>query len=329
MVTTLDEYRPYDAGSGANVLEAGWRSMMSPVMTDGAIAGLLDEFLVYGDSSGRQTKVMTGHCWIRGHQGASTSEKTLSHSTNASGNPRIDRVILRNDFVNNRIELDVLTGTAAASPAAPSLTQSSSVWEISLAQVAIANGYSTIAAADVSSERVLTGHNPKTWQTITEQLLTAAGTISFTSIPQTFRHLMIILAGRGNAAVAGGPVLLRLNGDTGNNYDVNYIGTSAGAPAGTGSDAQSSMSIQKQPGTSATAARSGVAELLFPDYRSTTFQKTVLAKNGYRDGGVGGDTFLTTGLWRSTAAITQIDAHFNAAGTGWLTGTIATLLGLR
>lgn len=155
MATTLDEYRPYDAGAGANVTESGWRSLMAVLMADGPLYGLLNQFSVYGDSTGRQTKVRTGHCWIRGHQGASTSEKTLAHSTNGSGNPRIDRVVLRNDFVNNRIELDVLTGTPAASPSAPSLTQSSSVWEISLAKVAIANGYSTIAAGDVTDERVL------------------------------------------------------------------------------------------------------------------------------------------------------------------------------
>ncbi|MES2405559.1 MAG: hypothetical protein V4567_14660, partial [Pseudomonadota bacterium] len=50
-------------------------------------------------------------------------------------NPRIDRVVLRADFVNNNIVLDVLQGTPAVSPAAPALTQNTSIWEISLAQM--------------------------------------------------------------------------------------------------------------------------------------------------------------------------------------------------
>lgn len=156
MATTLDQYMPYDSGPGANVTETGWRRFMKHLRGDGVIRNYANEFLAYGDSSGRQVKVKTGECWIQGNWGESTTEKIMSIAANSSGNPRVDRVILRNDFGANRIEIDVLTGTPAASPSAPALTQNTSKWEISLAVVAVANGAVTITAGNVSGYQTFT-----------------------------------------------------------------------------------------------------------------------------------------------------------------------------
>lgn len=153
MATTLDQYMPYDSGPGANVTEDGWRKFMKHLRGDGVIRGFLDEFVVFGDSTGRQVKVKAGECWIQGNWGQLASQKTLSIAANSSGNPRIDRVILRNDFSNNRIEVDVLTGTPAGTPVAPAVTQNTTKWEISLALVAVANGAATITAGNVTDYR--------------------------------------------------------------------------------------------------------------------------------------------------------------------------------
>lgn len=153
MPTTLDTYMPYDSGPGANVTEDGWRRFMKHLRGDGVIRGYANEFLTFGDSSGRQVKVGTGECWIKGNWGESTAQKTISIAANSSGNPRIDFVVLRNDFLNNRIEIDVITGTPAASPVAPALTQNTSKWEIGLALVAVANGAVTITAGNVTDFR--------------------------------------------------------------------------------------------------------------------------------------------------------------------------------
>jgi hypothetical protein len=100
-----------------------------------------------------QVKVPTGQVWIEGHWGAITSTKTVPLTTAHATLGRLDRVVARADFVNNRIELDVLAGTPNASPTLPSLTQNSSIWEISLAQVAVAAATGTIAAGNVTDKR--------------------------------------------------------------------------------------------------------------------------------------------------------------------------------
>lgn len=64
-------------------------------------------------------------------------------------NPRIDRVILRYSSAAQTVRITRLAGTEAASPTAPTLTQNSTTFEVSLAQVRITTG----GACTVTDER--------------------------------------------------------------------------------------------------------------------------------------------------------------------------------
>lgn len=157
-MAALNSYFPFDSGPGASVAESGWRDMMKHMLgsASGVIRGFGNDFQTIGDSSGMQVKTNTGECWMRGHYGISTAQQTLSINSNSSGNPRIDIVVLRVHFANNNIVLDVVQGTPAASPTAPSPTQNTSMWETKLADVAVANGAVTITAGNVTDRRVYT-----------------------------------------------------------------------------------------------------------------------------------------------------------------------------
>lgn len=71
--------------------------------------------------------------------------KALSVAANASGSPRIDSVILRKDTAAQTVRALVKQGTPAGSPVAPSLTQSAATWEIGVADIAVANGFVSLA----------------------------------------------------------------------------------------------------------------------------------------------------------------------------------------
>lgn len=148
----FDLYQPFDAGAGADVLEDRYRAQFRNVLLDGPIRGELNSFHIDVDT-GRNVLLSSGRCWIQGHWGEVSADIAKPIAVNASGNPRIDRIVLRADFVNNLIEHDVLQGTPAGSPAAPALTQNTSVWEISLAQIAVANGFATLGAGTITDER--------------------------------------------------------------------------------------------------------------------------------------------------------------------------------
>lgn len=151
--TDADVFFPYDAGAGADVLEAQWRTMAKWWTTDGPVR--LEDIgsLTSGTTGARSITVGPGRCWVRGAAGEFTGTTTVSFATNASGNPRVDLVVLRNDFVANKIQMDVLQGTPAGSPVAPTPTQNTAKWEVPLYAVTCANGFSAVAAGDIVDVR--------------------------------------------------------------------------------------------------------------------------------------------------------------------------------
>lgn len=157
MATTFDEYAPFDSGAGANVTEDTWRKMMIHAgKPSGVIRGFDLALQVFGDSSGMQVKCPTGQVWIQGHWGGVTSTKTLALTAAHATLARKDLVVARADFVNNRIELDVVTGTPHASPTLPTVTQTTSIHEIALAQVDVAAAATTITSGNVTDKRGFT-----------------------------------------------------------------------------------------------------------------------------------------------------------------------------
>jgi len=84
----------------------------------------------------------------------------LTITANSSGNPRIDRIVATvNDSyysgVTNNVTFTVVAGTPAVSPTAPATPANS----ISLATIAVANGFTTIVAGNITDTRVLTTSN--------------------------------------------------------------------------------------------------------------------------------------------------------------------------
>lgn len=95
--------------------------------------------------------VLIGTALVNGRWYINTATVALTIAANASGNPRIDTVILRADYSLQTVVLAVLQGTPAASPTPPSLTQVDlTTWEIPLADVAVANGFVSIANTDIT-----------------------------------------------------------------------------------------------------------------------------------------------------------------------------------
>mgnify|MGYP000904973931 CR=1 FL=1 len=146
-------FYPFDSGAGASVLESQWSEMARNWVSTGVLYDWLNKLAVYADSTGMQVKVRTGAAWMQGHFYKNDAEKILTIATSDPTNPRIDRVVLRLSWSGNSIGLAVLTGIPAASPVAPGLTQSTTTWEMGLAQVYVGANVSTISSSNVTDER--------------------------------------------------------------------------------------------------------------------------------------------------------------------------------
>lgn len=110
--------------------------------------------LLVSHVSGLQTKVAAGSAYLEGFMYQNTSDLTLTHDAADATNPRIDRIVLKLDRgVNVRaIKAVIKKGTPATTPQPPTLQRDNVVYEISLAQVRINNGSTTINS--VTDERL-------------------------------------------------------------------------------------------------------------------------------------------------------------------------------
>lgn len=115
-------------------------------------------------SGGSNVDVKPGAALVNGQIYETDAAVTLTVNANASGNPRIDTVILRADYTAQTIRPVLKQGTAAASPVAPTLTQNASIWESPLANIAVANGFASITQANITDRRRVARHSAAGWQ---------------------------------------------------------------------------------------------------------------------------------------------------------------------
>lgn len=97
--------------------------------------------------------VQPGAAWVGGVWCEVQTNKTLPIAAPPASGARIDRVVLRRNNATNAVELDIVQGTASGSPTPPALNRSGDIYEVSLAQVRVAAGATSIAAADITDER--------------------------------------------------------------------------------------------------------------------------------------------------------------------------------
>jgi hypothetical protein len=159
MAVSLDSYAPFDSGAGATVLEDEWRAMIGLTVAsgyvtgNGIVRGTDSEMTVYADSSGDQVKVKAGQIWVNATWGRQFTDITLPIAVGHATLPRIDTIVARVNYTSNVIEVDVLQGVPNASPVAPVVTLSGSIYETQLAQVSVPALDNNIAAGQVYDGR--------------------------------------------------------------------------------------------------------------------------------------------------------------------------------
>ena len=151
-ITGYDDsgYPQYDRAVNSSVLA----NMLNSLATTGVLLNDTDAFSVSaGDNM--LVKVHAGSAIINGITCIEDTERTLSLQAADTTYDRIDTVVLRlNTSVDVRaIDLYVVKGTAAASPVAPVLTRSGSVYELGLANVYIPANVVTITNERITDTR--------------------------------------------------------------------------------------------------------------------------------------------------------------------------------
>ena len=122
---------------------------------------LVDDGVFANPSTGMQviqnenlsTIVRPGDGWIKGYFIVNDSNYVLEHDLADGVLKRIDRIVMRLNFLSRQIEIDIKKGTFASVPVAPELQRDADYYELALADVLINNGATQIIQANITDTR--------------------------------------------------------------------------------------------------------------------------------------------------------------------------------
>lgn len=142
----------------------------------------------------------------------------------------------------------------------------------------------------------------------TYTLGSSQASVTFSSIPSTYKHLQIRVLAReatGGDNSAGDQCKINFNSDTGSNYSIHRLWGDGSSVLADGYASQSNALANGVAGSASTANvfSGGIIDVL--DYSSSSKNKTVRSLMGADLNG-SGSIWMTSSAWYNTAAITNI-----------------------
>lgn len=139
-------------------------------------------------------------------------------------------------------------------------------------------------------------------------------TISFSSIPQTYTHLLLKIS--AEASAGAGSILVKANGNSSNYATVQLAGNGTTTVATTGVGAGTSA---YDAGLTSDIANYGnyffsTTDMFIPNYTNSGY-KPVSVDNNNEKAGVGAYLVMSGSLWSNTSAITSLDLTIQGSGT--------------
>ena len=167
-----------------------------------------------------------------------------------------------------------------------------------------------------------------------DSIATAVGTgasssVTFSSIPSTYRSLQLRVIVRGTRAFAAEQLYVRLNGDSGSNYAYHYLYGDGSGVAASGATTNVFL-VNEFPAANenVNVFSSSIIDIL--DANSANKNKTMRSLSGYDNNGYvanyAGKSWFGSGLWINTAAITSVTVLSNG---NFATGTSIALYGVK
>lgn len=152
-------------------------------------------------------------------------------------------------------------------------------------------------------------------------------TISFTSIPSTYKHLQLRAFMQNNRGTySTSTYLLRANSDSGANY-YNHVLVGSGSAASAAAYSDTAVNPNDASGTGVSGVF-GTSIIDVLDYTNTNKNTTFRMLNGVDINGSGGFVSLNSALWNNTAAITTLTIT-PAHGTLWTQYSSFALYGIK
>jgi hypothetical protein len=149
---------------------------------------------------------------------------------------------------------------------------------------------------------------------------TATSSITFSSIPQGYTDLVLVIEGVSSSAANHG---IQFNSDTTNNYSYTVIG---GAPSSYRSSSSNVINPFLANGTTSTSSTFTNMEAYIPNYTSSNKKSMVIDVVGENNSASVFGLSMTAALWSNTAAITQV--YFQASNGNMTQYTTISIYGI-
>jgi hypothetical protein len=165
------------------------------------------------------------------------------------------------------------------------------------------------------------------YESIASQAISGTNTLTFSSIPSTYKHLQIRYL--SIFTVANVQIRMGFNGDYGSssNYTRHYLYGDGSATGASGS-ANFPFTYAKQDINAASTTYPWVGIIDIIDYASTTKYKTTRVLCGGDANSAGtGDIQLNSGLWQDTTAINSITLQLSSGN--YSSGSTFALYGIK
>jgi hypothetical protein len=126
-------------------------SIFDGIIEDGVFATIGDSLMVFEDS-GMDVEVGTGRAWFDHTWTYNDAEVSVTVPTADALLPRIDVVYLEINQTTRINSVDILEGTPASSPSAPTLTNTATVHQYPLAHILVEAGVTAIDQGDITNK---------------------------------------------------------------------------------------------------------------------------------------------------------------------------------
>ena len=158
-----------------------------------------------------------------------------------------------------------------------------------------------------------------------------AASITFSSIPQTYTDLCLLISWRSTATNAVDLGGFHFNGDTGANYEFKILVMGGTGAAGSATNSNylaqyNNWSLVFQVPNSFTANTFANHSVYLPNYSTTGSYKRVNAEVVTENNSTSSYCQIGAGYWRNNSAINSI--NFTSYGGSWVEGSSISLYGI-
>ena len=173
----------------------------------------------------------------------------------------------------------------------------------------------------------------KAFELITTVTVGSGGqsSIDFTSIPSTYTDLLVAYSLR--CTLTGGPYnfgdcAVRLNGDTGSNYNRFVARAREGSAASGGTAGGTFIVLYEATAADASANTFGTGQLYISNYTSSKYKSVGIEGGTETQNNTQVQTGFSSGLWKSTSVVNAIKLY-EQNGTNFVQHSSASLYGIK